>query len=145
MAEYVLDPAIACKWFLPTSQEPYISEARVLLDRIAKGSDIAHVPALFAFEFGAWLHHEGARYGLQAERSFEAVRGLPLKEHPLDHALAAASHLTAQRHQVDFFTATYIALSEQLICPYLTANDFLAARLAGQSRIIPMGAAMRPL
>ena len=141
MAEFVLDAAVACKWFLPTQQEPFVAEARVLLDRIARGADTAHVPSVFAFEFGAWLHKAGVTFNLDPEKAFEAVRALPLVEHPLDHELAAASHLAARRHGVDFFTAVYLALAERQICPYLTADTELVARLASQARIAPLGEA----
>lgn len=144
MAEYVLDPAIACKWFLPTGQEGYVVESRALLDRIARGGDTAHVPAVFFYEFGAWLHAQGERYQIEPERAFEAVRALPLVEHALDRELAAAAHLAASRHDLDFYTAAYVALSERLIVPFLTADDELAARLAGQTRIQPLGAKISP-
>jgi predicted nucleic acid-binding protein len=135
MAEYVLDPAVAMKWFLPTGQESYVAESRGLLDRIARGADTAHVPGVFFYEFGAWLHAEGGRFGIDPERAFEAVRALPLVEHALDRELAAAGHLAARRHALDFYTAVYIALSERLVCPFLTGDDALAAKLAGQTRV----------
>lgn len=140
MAEYVLDPAVACKWFLPTGQEPYIVEARLLLDRIAKGSDTAHVPALFFYEFGAWAHHEARRFQIDPERAYEAVRALPLREHPLDRELASVAHLAVTRHQLDFYTATYVALSERLLCPFLTPSDALFAKLHGQTRVVAIAA-----
>lgn len=141
MAEYVLDPAIACKWFLPSAQESRVVEARFVLDRIAKGTDHAHVPTVFFYEIGAWLHAEGGRFKLDPERAFEAVRGLPFEEHALDRELAAAAHLAARRHQLDFFTAVYVALSERLVCPYVTNDDALVARLADQTRIVSLAVA----
>lgn len=140
MAEYVLDPAIACKWFLPTGQESYVVESRALLDRIARGTDTAHVPGVFFYELGAWLHGQGERFNVDPERAYEAVRALPLHEHALDRELAAAAHLAAKRHGLDFYTAAYVALSEKLICPFLTADDALLERLHGQTRISGLAA-----
>lgn len=142
MAEYVLDPAIACKWFLPTGQEPFVIESRVLLDRIAKGNDVAHVPAAFLYELGAWLHHQGVRFNLDPERAFNAVKALPLREYSLDRELASGAHLAASRFKVDFTTAVYLALAEKCICPYLTPDNALAERLSGQARIATLGAAL---
>jgi predicted nucleic acid-binding protein len=140
MAEFVLDPAVACKWFLPTGQEPLIVESRLLLDRIAKGSDIAHVPGLFYYEFGAWAHHEAHRFNIDPERAYEAVRALPLREHVLDRELATAAHLSVTRHSLDFYTAVYVALSERLLCPFLTPSEDLLARLQGQTRLATLPA-----
>jgi predicted nucleic acid-binding protein len=135
MAEYVLDAALVHKWFLPTAQGLWVPESRVLLDRIARGSDVAHVPVTFHSEFAAWLAARGNDRNIDVEKAWEAVRALPLREHPLTRELASNAFLSARRLQVDFYTATYIALAESLICPFVTADEALAARLSGQTRI----------
>ncbi len=135
MADFVLDPAIACKWFRPMADEPYVVESRLILDRLARGTVRLHAPAVFSYEFGAWLADVGARGGLDPERTFHAVAALPLELHDLDHELASNAFLAARRHDVDFFTAAYIALAERLICPYVTADDTLRQRLTGMTRV----------
>jgi predicted nucleic acid-binding protein len=135
MAEYVLDPAVACRWFFPTAQTKYVVESRGLLDGIAGGKDIAHVPSVFLYEVSAWLADEGSRSGLDVERAAAALRALPFVEHPLDGELMPAAFLAARRHRVDFHTACYLALAEKLIVPYLCPNDDLVQRLTGETRI----------
>ncbi len=135
MSEYVLDPAVAAKWFIPNAQEAHVVESRVLLDRLAKGHDRAHVPEIFPWEFAAWLARFGADANLNAEAAWQAVRALPLQIHTLTRELSAHAFLAARRHQVDFYTAAYLALAETLIVPYLSADDALVARLAGSARI----------
>ena len=139
MAEYVLDPAVACRWFFPSAQGKYVVEARALLDAVASGKDIAHVPTVFSYEVCGWLASEGARSGLDAERAAAAIRSLPLVFHELDAELTPAALLAARRHEVDFFTACYLALAEKLIRPYLCPNDELVERLSGSSRIASLG------
>lgn len=140
MAEFVLDAALACKWFLPAPTEPYVFEARLLLDRIAKGEDRAHAPASFAFEVCAWLSAQGQRMSLDVEQAWRAVANLPIELHALDRELAAASFLAARRHGLAFDTAVYLALAERLVCPYLTPDDALAHALHGKTRIATPGA-----
>ena len=135
MSDYVLDPAIACKWFLPTAGESQVVEARFVLDHLARGQITGHVPTLFHYELAAWVQAEGTAVGLEPEQAWAAIRKLPFVEHPLDRDLAANAYLSARRHDVDFYTAVYLALAERLVCPFLTADESLAVRLAGTTRI----------
>ncbi len=138
MADFVLDPAVACKWFLPTNQEEGVVEARFLLDRIAKETVTAHVPDLFFYEFSAWAHDRGRAFGLDPETISRAVSALPFRRHPLDETIATAAHIAVGRCNVDFYTAVYLGLSERLLCPFLTSDAEMGARLEQKARIMAL-------
>ena len=135
MSDYVLDPSVACKWFLPTAGEPHVVEARFVLDKLARGQMTCHVPTVFHYELAAWTQEVGTAMGLEPEEAWGAIRNLPFVQHPLDAELAAGAFLSARRHDLNYYTAVYIALAERLVCPFLTADEKLAEQLAGTTRI----------
>jgi predicted nucleic acid-binding protein len=136
MSEFVVDPALAMRWFLPHANRPYVIESRLLLDAVVNGIHRAHVPSVFFYEVAGWLSGPGAAAGLDPEAAMRIVLDLPLVEHPLEPELSAAAMLSARRHQVSFREAVYLALAERLVCPYVSANVDLVARLGETSRIV---------
>ena len=137
-----MDASVACKWILPSADEPYSKHALELLDRYALKEIQILVPDLFWAEIGNVLwkavrtHRitiEDARIGLQKVTgcNFPTVPSLSL----LTRAFEIASTFGRS-----FYDCLYVALAESSDAELITADEKLVNALALQYPVKWLGA-----
>jgi predicted nucleic acid-binding protein len=141
VTSYVLDASVAAKWFLPTSQEPFAAEARMVLSRFSSGDCNLLVPDLFWSEIANILW-KSVRLGRLSRTSCDAavqtlersgIRTFPTLP-LLKDALAIA--LTFNR---PIYDCQYLALAMESNFPMLTADERLANALGARFPIRWLG------
>jgi predicted nucleic acid-binding protein len=138
----VVDASVACKWILPSADEPYSKHALELLDRYALKEIQILVPDLFWAEIGNVLwkavrtHRitiEDARIGLQK------VTGCNFPTVPSFSLLTRAFEI-ASTFGRSFYDCLYVALAESSDAELITADEKLVNALALQYPVKWLGA-----
>jgi predicted nucleic acid-binding protein len=138
----VVDASVACKWILPSADEPYSKHALELLDRYALKEIQILVPDLFWAEIGNVLwkavrtHRitiEDARIGLQK------VTGCNFPTVPSFSLLTRAFEI-ASTFGRSFYDCLYVALAESSDAQLITADEKLVNALALQYPVKWLGA-----
>ena len=137
-----MDASVACKWILPSADEPYSKHALELLDRYALKEIQILVPDLFWAEIGnvlwkaARTHRitiEDARIGLQK------VTGCNFPTVPSFSLLTRAFEI-ASTFGRSFYDCLYVALAESSDAELITADQKLVNALALQYPVKWLGA-----
>ena len=137
-----MDASVACKWILPSADEPYSKHALELLDRYALKEIQILVPDLFWAEIGNVLwkavrtHRitiEDARIGLQK------VTGCNFPTVPSFSLLTRAFEI-ASTFGRSFYDCLYVALAESSDAELITADEKLVNALALQYPVKWLGA-----
>ena len=124
MTTYVLDASVAVKWYVPEIDD---DAAKKLL---AAEHDL-HVPDLFFPEFGNILWKKVQRGEIDDDEAREIaaeIKTVPLFTHRSFPNLVAALEL-ALAHKRTVYDAYYVALSVDLDCPFITADEKLVNAL----------------
>ena len=125
----VVDASVAIKLFLA---EPLSSEAHSLFACLADAGSAFHVPDLLYAECGniLWKHvQRGNGTAALATAHFAAVAKLPLQRTPTAD-LGGDALALALSHGISVYDACYVALSQRLGVPLITADEKLTNRLA---------------
>ena len=137
-----MDASVACKWILPSADEPYSKHALELFDRYALKEIQILVPDLFWAEIGNVLwkavrtHRitiEDARIGLQK------VTGCNFPTVPSFSLLTRAFEI-ASTFGRSFYDCLYVALAESSDAELITADEKLVNALALQYPVKWLGA-----
>ena len=142
MKSAVVDASVACKWILPSADEPYSKHALELLDRYALKEIQILVPDLFWAEIGnvLWkaaraqrLTTEDARIGLLkiTNCNFPTVPSFSLLNRAFDIATTFGR---------SFYDCLYVALAESSETELITADEKLVNALALQCPVKWLGA-----
>lgn len=124
MTTYVLDASVAVKWYIPEIDE-------VAAKSLLAASHDLHVPEMFFPEFGNILWKKVQRGQIDADEAREIaaqVMTVPLIIHRSHPHLEEALDL-ALSHQRTVYDAYYLALSLDLGCPFITADEKLVNAL----------------
>ncbi len=124
----VLDASVAVKWVL---NEESSDSAHDMLIRLTESNTRYHIPSLFYVELANVLWKRGRRGDIGEAAAREALvmlRALPLIIHPVESLVGLALDI-ALEHGIAAYDATYIALSELLRLPLITADDVLWRKL----------------
>jgi predicted nucleic acid-binding protein len=107
----------------------------VLREAAAEGSLHVHVPSLFLYEFGNLMISK-SRFDIdQLTRAFRALIGLPLVIVPPGLPLLLVAAQLARAFDLSFYDASFLALSVELRCPFVTADRKLLNRLRDVPRV----------
>jgi predicted nucleic acid-binding protein len=134
---FVVDASVVLRWFAP--QEPGNAEARHWLTRFTDDADVFVAPDLLRFEVLGGLarlqvtHEEG-----WAARSFSRFERLGLRLVTTDMEIAERALRLSRELKIAGYDAVYLAHAESLGTSWLTADQRVVRRLAGDPRIEPL-------
>lgn len=133
---YVVDASVIVKW-LNQDREAFTKEAQNLLEQAAKGTlDISTVDLAIHEVCNALIRGKGLRDHI-LEDAVETFFVLPIQIVETDLHIAAAAATIAQREQITFYDAVYMALAFDLGVPLVTANPKHQRPLPGVA-VIPI-------
>ena len=127
----VIDASVLIKYVIPEDETPLIRH--MLRELLADVDATLFVPDLLFIECANILWKKVQRGEIDAQtaqHSLGLLEALELDTTPIPELMASALRLACE-HQISAYDACYIALSEQLGLPLLTADIRLANRLAG--------------
>ena len=134
---FIVDASVVLRWFAP--QEPGNAEAKRWLARFTEDADLFVAPDLIRFEvLGGLARLQSTQDENWAERSFSRFERLGLRLLPTDTALVGRALQLSRELKVAGYDALYIAHAESLGISWLTADQRMARRLAGDPRIEPL-------
>jgi predicted nucleic acid-binding protein len=125
----VVDSSVAFKWYRQPGEEDHVNEATTLLENHLRGKLEIHIPDLLIYELGNILRF---KEGLASESAASIMRktfSLQLEIHPINLACAEKALLIAEKCGITFYDASFLALSDILDCPFITADKKLHARI----------------
>jgi len=125
----VIDASVLAKLFIRDAKEQYIDKADLLFSKFENGEVSLFAPYVIVYEVGAALvkaiqqARVGEERGMQAIHSFQKL-GLVILEDS-EAAREEAFRLAIRYHCPHYYDALYLALAEDLDCPFVTADDKL--------------------
>lgn len=128
----VADASVAARWFL--LDEDLILESQRVVNDLRADRIALVVPGHFQIEVGNAIRNalRSHRLTLDAARTaMKALAGLPMQSVSLD-SLIASGFESALRYDCALYDALYIALADQLGCPFVHADRRLHNTLAGR-------------
>ncbi len=126
----VVDASVAVKLYLA---EPLSREANDLFARLADPSTVFHIPDLFFIECANILWKQVQRGNgtpTQVAVHYAALARLPLQPTPTADLAAEALDI-ALSQGITAYDACYVALSQRVGIPLVTADEKLVRKLAG--------------
>ncbi len=128
---FVVDACVTMKLFI---REPLTDKARLLFDSLKTEPPTPfHVPGLFYGECANVLWKHVRVFGYRpdkAEAHMDELLKLSLESHPTAGLVAGALRI-AVAHDITAYDACYVALSERLGLPLVTADKRLVRKLEG--------------
>lgn len=128
----IVDASVAARWFL--LDENLVPEARRVVDDLRADHIALIVPGHFQIEVGNAIRNalRSDRLTVDAARTaMMTLAALPAQVVPLD-SLIVSGFDAALRYDCALYDALYIALSDQLGCPFVHADRRLHNTLAGR-------------
>lgn len=123
----VLDASVAAKWYL--TDEQFVAESQVLLDRFGDGALGLIAPLHIQYEVPNAIMVAARRQPprLSEAQAWTAIRefldlGVPTVH---DDALVWAATILASQHGCALYDGLYLALSDRLAQPLITADNKL--------------------
>jgi predicted nucleic acid-binding protein len=129
-AGWVIDANVALKWFLPIEREPHAELARAAIGTVAM-----RTTSLAAYEVGNIVMRQGGWDATRVAAALdllEEICGDPIDLLPEDRQLTAQ---LAQRHDLTFYDASYVAIARRAGRRLLSADTALLA--AGLATSLP--------
>ncbi len=140
----VVDASVGIKVFLV---EPFTDRAQALFDRLSENPPaVLHVPGLFYIECASTLRKAVHRYGYpagDARKDLAALRRLSIRIHSSVELAEDALALSLSRG-ITVYDASYVALSDRLRLPLVTADERLVSDLAGTPHDVRFIGAFEP-
>ena len=117
---FVIDSSVAVKW-LNTQDEQYIDQADKILKYVQKGKAELIMPELSKHEVGNALLNKGMNLPA-TKKSLATFYSLPIQFTILEEQLALESTEIANKHQITFYDAIFVALARRLDAVLITNN-----------------------
>lgn len=134
--QVVTDSSVIIKW-LNYIDEEFLKQAQRLLDHIEIGKVIAIVPELVKYEVGNSLLKGKKLKVPEAEDALDAFSKLPLHVISPTFEEMITIYEIADKADITYYDATFIALAQKLGCPLVTANPKHQKRYPGV-KVIPL-------
>lgn len=137
----VVDASVAVKWLV--RDEEHTDKARLLLRRFGQGETALVVPGHLRYEVSSAVTAAtlGRAPRLQPEEAREAIEeflALPLETMDTNEHILLAYSLVHQ-YGCAFYDALYLALSQRLSAPLITADRRFYQRVQSVSGIVWLG------
>ncbi len=131
--QWVMDASVGVKIFL---QEPYAKHAESFVGNLGNDPSFTiHVPDLFYVECASILWKHVKRYGYsarKAQHNLEQLAFLGLNPVPTQNLFQMALNIALEK-DITAYDACYVALSDLLGFPLLTADQKLVHKLKAYS------------
>ena len=136
MIPLVVDACVGFKWICAEGVEQDVAPAHQILRDHAAAIVHITVPALFFYEIGNILrfNHAGLS-ALEAEAALGDLYALSIEVSGPDSMEARDTIRLAQKYELTFYDAGYLALAEAIGCDLITADVKLAKKAARSGRI----------
>ncbi|MDO8736994.1 MAG: type II toxin-antitoxin system VapC family toxin [Thermoleophilia bacterium] len=131
----VLDTSVVVKWFHRENEED-VDKALLLRQAYLEGALNLIVPDLLMYEFGNFLRF---RTGLKPADQLASIRSLwslGMEIHPIDSLLSEQMVQLASRHDITVYDAAFVALSQSLSAPLVTADRMLHEKCGKKHAVI---------
>lgn len=125
MNQVVLDTSIVIKWFRKEIDEPHAEKAKAILDDYFSGETNIIVPELLFYEFGNAMKFKQTIPEKVRKGYLEDLFSMGFDIVPLDMELACLSFELSMKFDLTFYDACFVALSQQLDCDFITADEKL--------------------
>jgi len=125
----VLDSSVVFKWYRQPGDEHYVSEAVTILENHLNGEIEIHVPDLLVYELGNILIF---KENISSESAIQILENTFLLEiiiHPPSSVLMESAYQLAKKYAVTFYDASFLALSQLLDSPFVTADKKLFTKI----------------
>ena len=130
----VVDTSVLIKW-IKSRDEELVPEARKLLEQIEKRSLQVVVPALLLYEIGNILLLKTRLDSEELALALAQVWALPFTVVGPEADLLRRTARLGRELNLTFYDASFIALAEQLDCPFVTADRKLYGRVQQLPRV----------
>jgi predicted nucleic acid-binding protein len=128
----VIDASVALKWFV---EESHTEKALEVLDYVTNKA-LPIVPALFFYEIANVLRYK-PEFGIKDIKEIHsALSGFGFRVEPLKEELADLTVELAFQYGITIYDASYIAISSRNKCDFVTADEKLNNKLAGEKVIL---------
>lgn len=135
MRSAILDTSVVIKWFHRENEED-VDKALLLRQAYLEGALNVIVPELLFYEFGNFLSH---RSGLKPGDMLTSIRvlwSLGMEVHQIDSTLSEDMVQLAHHHNISAYDAAFVALSQSLAAPLVTADRTLHEKCSGRHAVI---------
>lgn len=135
MRTAVLDTSVVIKWFHRENEED-VDKALLLRQAYLEGALKVIIPDLLIYEFGNFLRY---RSGLKSDDMLASIRALwslGMEIHPIDSAMSESMVDLASRHGITAYDAVFVALSQSLSAPLVTADRMLQEKLGDDHAVM---------
>ena len=137
----VVDASVAVKWHL--TDEDYVEQSLELLERFSDGEVVLLAPAQIRYEVPSAITvaTQGRQPRLSAELARLAIQhflSLGIQTRDSDDLITSAYDL-AQQYGCAFYDGLYLALSQELGIPFITADSRLYQRIRQLPDVIWIG------
>lgn len=130
--ELVIDASVALKWFV---EENHSNLALKVLDYLTEKA-LPIVPSLFFYEIANVLRYK-PEFGIKdIQEVLSALTRFGFLVVPLENALCDQTIELAFQYGITIYDASYIAISSKKNCEFVTADEKLFGKLAGEKVIL---------
>jgi len=129
MTPCVVDSSVAFKWYRQPGDEDNVAQAAAILESHLSGNVEIHVPDLLIYELGNILRFKGDLASESAASIMRKTFSLQLEIHPINLEIAEKALSIARKYTITFYDASFLALSDILDCPFITADKKLYAKI----------------
>lgn len=124
MKSAILDTSVVIKWFHRENEED-VDKALLLRQAYLEGALKVIVPDLLIYEFGNFLRHGSGLKPDDMLAAIGALWSLGMDIQPIDPVLSEQMVQLACRHGITAYDAAFVALSQSLSVPLVTADLML--------------------
>lgn len=135
MKSAVLDTSVVIKWFHRENEED-VDKALLLRQAYLEGALNVIVPDLLIYEFGNFLRYKSGLKPGDMLASIRALWSLGMEIHQIDSVLSESMVQLASRHEITAYDAAFVALSQSLSAPLVTADRMLHEKLGNDHAVM---------
>lgn len=135
MRTAVLDTSVVIKWFHRDNEED-ADKALLLRQAYLEGALKVIVPDLLIYEFGNFLRYKSGLKPGDMLASIRALWSLGMEIHQIDSVLSELIVELASRHGITAYDAAFVALSQSLSAPLVTADRMLHEKLGDDHTVM---------
>jgi len=131
----ILDTSVIIKWFHRENEED-VDKALLLRQAYLEGALKVIVPDLLIYEFGNFLRYKSGLKPGDMLASIRALWSMGMEIHQIDSVLSERMVQLAYRHEITAYDAAFVALSQSLSAPLVTADRLLHEKLGNDHAVM---------
>ena len=131
----IFDTSVIIKWF-HRKHEDDVDKALLLRQAFLEGALKVIVPDLLVYELGNFLRFKSGLETVDALAAIRALWALGIDIHPIDSILSEQIVTLAFKHGITAYDAAFVALSQSLSFPLVTADRMLHEKLGDEYAVM---------